>query len=900
MISKKKIVAIVLFILMGFVMFTFANPSDGIDSLTNPIDDEPVAPVKEPEKEVIVNPVVPVVVVDNAPVITVEPAIVKIVEGTEYNVLTGVTATDDKDTNLVINSSITSVDKVGEYDVTYTVTDSANHTATATRKIYVLEKDGDEDNDHYTNEEELEAETDFDDEESIPEDLAPIITVEPETVTIEFGTDYDLNTGVEVTDDFDSLKNGKLSLFTDITDTSSLTVGTYTVTYTVEDRKENKTTATRVINVVDTTAPTISLNGDKNITLEAGIDVYTELNATATDIVDGTWTVEPTSIKYTANGKDAVEVDSVDTRKVGSYEISYSCEDKAGIKCLDEAKENEYVVRKVVLVDTIAPVITGVKNNEYYNNEVVFNVTDNTDLTVEVDGNIVTDYTVTTDGSHTIKATDAGGKTAEVSFIIDKNAPVITGIQNGATYANTVTYSVEDTYLNKIIVDGNEYTAEKAPYTITEEGSHTVTALDYSNNSISVTFTIERRYSVTFKDYNGNVISTQSVVRNGDATLLAPNMNGKSYNSNGITYTFTNWNKNLTNINENTEVTAIYDITEVIANVYLLNEGLSRPSNGDCSLGGTKDYTKIGTAKLVLNDNIKTITKNKAKRVLTSDVIEVLGYIADPTALPVPSDSKENFTKYEWYTLKYENDGWHIDGEKVFDIAKYRENAIEEIKSYASNLGFDANLPEITNIINASGINNLTTKTKIDEAVTEAKTLIDSLLNSIKEQAKKDVAAFNAGFNDAYKSNANKIVADGNTNITNATNVSGVNEAKGNAIKKLEDLKALMSKTFNVSLINDKNNILISNIASDVAITKVTYDYFAWSSVNVYNGPSNQMDLIITSPLDEGYRDVNYVIIEYTKNGQNYRAIYEVKYKHEWFKGSIPDSIEQSSDTYRK
>lgn len=239
MISKKKIVAIVLFILMGFVMFTFANPSDGIDSLTNPIDDEPVAPVKEPEKEVIVNPVVPVVVVDNAPVITVEPAIVKIVEGTEYNVLTGVTATDDKDTNLVINSSITSVDKVGEYDVTYTVTDSANHTATATRKIYVLEKDGDEDNDHYTNEEELEAETDFDDEESIPDyDYAPSIEVEGNLTSVVYDKMSEIKESC--TDQFYGTKGVTCEVDTTKVDLNN--VGTYKVTITATDNLKNVTT----------------------------------------------------------------------------------------------------------------------------------------------------------------------------------------------------------------------------------------------------------------------------------------------------------------------------------------------------------------------------------------------------------------------------------------------------------------------------------------------------------------------------------------------------------------------------------------------------------------------------------------------------------------------------------
>lgn len=1101
MISKRKIVAIVSFILMGFIMFTFANPSDGIDSLTTPIEKEqpvvkPVDNDKNKDKVITVNPQV---VVDNAPVITVDPAIVKIVEGTEYDVKTGVTVTDDKDTNLVINTSITSITEVGEYEVTYTVTDSANHTVTAKRKIVILSMNDDEDEDGYTNKEEFDNDSDFDDEDSTPVDNAPEIEIEPKEVTIEFGKKYDLMTGVKIEDDFDSIKNKKIVVELDIEDTTTLMVGEYTVTYTITDRKGNVTTETRKVIVEDKVLPIITVKTGKTETIGSITDkVYSQVSFTLYDNASvgkiylngiliqnlsmGKWsdadfitintigakeglnkftlvdiagnstdyefTLDSTAPTITVKDK-SVRVNNLedtytnvsfklfDTNKVNSIIINgytkeitavndldlndvavgnnYGVLGKNSITLYDVAGNSttyNFTLKKILKEENLKDVVfedkvfnyNGKQHNlvatnlpdwvtvEYVNNakvniqeaivtakitakldsdyagtvkltakltikdlesplmtlngessltlrmgidsyeELGALVTDNVDATItnlnpiainyyvdpsntanqklvdKVDTNVIGTYKLVYIYKDKAKNQALDKNNIKNDYIIrivkvvDRTAPVITGIEEGATYVNTVSYEVADKYLTKINVDGVDYTVDNAPYTITEEGSHTVTAVDSSNNSTSVTFTIERRYSVTFKDYNGNVILTKSVVRDGDATALAPNMVGKTYTSKGITYTFINWDKNLNNINENTEVTAVYDIAKIMASVYSLNEGLDRPVNGDCSLGGTKDYTKLGTAQLVLTDPIKTITKNNTKKVLTSNIDEVLANISDLKVLPFPTDSEENFTKYEWYTLKYENDGWHIDGQKVSDIAKldeYIENAIKEIKNYASNIEYNDDLLEITNIINASGINALNTKTAIDKAVTDAKALIDGLLTSLKEQAKKEVEAANVGFNDSYKAAANEIVSKGDLNITNATTVSGVNGAKNNAINELNNLRALMNQTFNVSLTNGKNNVLISNIASDVIITKVIYTYSVWSDNEVYTGSSNQTSLTINYSLDEGYKDVNNVIIKYTKNGKYYEAKYKVDYEYEWLDGYIPSSIEQISNNYK-
>ena len=61
-------------------------------------------------------------------------------------------------------------------------------------------------------------------------------------------------------------------------DTSS--IGSEFIIYTAQDQSNNVRTETRIVQIIDTTAPTITLNGSGNITIERGT-TYTELYANA-------------------------------------------------------------------------------------------------------------------------------------------------------------------------------------------------------------------------------------------------------------------------------------------------------------------------------------------------------------------------------------------------------------------------------------------------------------------------------------------------------------------------------------------------------------------------------------------------------------------------------------------
>ena len=135
--------------------------------------------------------------------------------------------------------------------------------------------------------------------------------------------------------------------------------GEYKLQYVTEDQAGNKAYNDIFITVVDTTAPVITLNGESEITIEAGIDAYTELGAKVTDNVDATIeNLQPTKINYSVNGEYVGEVDFVDIKKVGTYKVVYTYTDKAGNVGVDTtSKKHEYLIRVVNVVDTTSPVL---------------------------------------------------------------------------------------------------------------------------------------------------------------------------------------------------------------------------------------------------------------------------------------------------------------------------------------------------------------------------------------------------------------------------------------------------------------------------------------------------------------------------------------------------------------
>ncbi|MBN1204985.1 MAG: DUF5011 domain-containing protein, partial [Myxococcaceae bacterium] len=113
--------------------------------------------------------------------------------------------------------------------------------------------------------------------------------------------------------------------------------GSYAVGYSVKDGSNNVATAVRAVSVNDTLPPSIALVGSPTLRLECGVDSFTNPGATAADLCSGNLT-------------GAILTSSaVDTAAVGTYPVTYSVMDGAGLSAS--------VVRAVEVADAEAPVL---------------------------------------------------------------------------------------------------------------------------------------------------------------------------------------------------------------------------------------------------------------------------------------------------------------------------------------------------------------------------------------------------------------------------------------------------------------------------------------------------------------------------------------------------------------
>jgi beta-N-acetylglucosaminidase len=156
---------------------------------------------------------------NNEPTITATNQTIK--EGTTFDPLNNVTATDTEDGDLTKNITITkntlNTKEVGDYEITYSVTDSYNQTTTKTIEIIVVA------------------------------DQKPVITATNQTIVKN--TIYDPLDNVTATDTEDGDLTKNLKVVSNTVDTSK--VGTYKVNYSVTDSYNNTTTKEITITVVD-------------------------------------------------------------------------------------------------------------------------------------------------------------------------------------------------------------------------------------------------------------------------------------------------------------------------------------------------------------------------------------------------------------------------------------------------------------------------------------------------------------------------------------------------------------------------------------------------------------------------------------------------------------------------
>ncbi len=236
---------------------------------------------------------------DTAPVITLlgdNPALVLVSSSYTDAGATALDETDGDVTGSIVTANNVDVNTIGTYSVTYDVSDAAGNAATTiTRTVNVID------------------------------DISPTITMlgnNPESV--ELGYTYS-DAGASVSDNYDG------DITADIITTNSVdvtAVGTYSVTYSVDDASGNSANESRTVTVIpDVTAPVLTLLGNATENVEMG-STYTDAGATVSDLGDPSIGVSD----------DAA---NVNTNIVGNYTVTYTATDASG---------NESTVTRTVIV----------------------------------------------------------------------------------------------------------------------------------------------------------------------------------------------------------------------------------------------------------------------------------------------------------------------------------------------------------------------------------------------------------------------------------------------------------------------------------------------------------------------------------------------------------------------
>ncbi|MGN7853492.1 Ig-like domain-containing protein [Exiguobacterium sp. 22311] len=170
-------------------------------------------------------------------------------------------------------------------------------------------------------------------EQRVSDVIKPIISGVTKT-TIDLGQTFNPFDRVTATDETDGNLTSKIKITGAV---DSKRVGNYTLIYTVMDQAGNIVKASRVITVQDSIKPVIS--GAKDITVALNQKFDVRKGVSAKDNVDGMLTK---SIKVSG---------SVNSKKIGTYKLTYSVSDKAGNQTI--------VTRKVIVKDMTKPVIIG-------------------------------------------------------------------------------------------------------------------------------------------------------------------------------------------------------------------------------------------------------------------------------------------------------------------------------------------------------------------------------------------------------------------------------------------------------------------------------------------------------------------------------------------------------------
>lgn len=186
---------------------------------------------------------------------------------------------------------------------------------------------------------------------AVPDVVPPVIVLlgqNPASVSI--GAVY-ADAGATATDNVDGPITSAIA--TSGLPISTAAVGTFYVTYSVNDSSGNTASAARTVNVVrDTVLPVMTVSGPSQVSIPLGSS-YSDAGATATDNIDGTIAVTTTFASPSGASEPAV-----DTSVAGVHIVTYTATDSSGNTATATRPVNVLAPAPEPTPDAVPPAIT--------------------------------------------------------------------------------------------------------------------------------------------------------------------------------------------------------------------------------------------------------------------------------------------------------------------------------------------------------------------------------------------------------------------------------------------------------------------------------------------------------------------------------------------------------------
>lgn len=305
-------------------------------------------------------------------------------------------------------------------------------------------------------------------------------------------------------------------------------------------------------------------------------------------------------------------------------------------KVTDKAGNIKYVSTDGIVIDTIAPQVSGVENNQTYTKTQTFTVTDNNLDTVKVDDKVVTSYTlVPKKGTYTIEVTDKSGN---------------------KTTLNNITVNWEK--VKKPTVESKVYTGQTLTANISENGLYTVKenngGIDVNEYDVQLTLKDPTNYrwedGIVDTTVKFNITQATQVVTKPTTKTLTYNgseqelVNAASTNGGTVKYS-------LDNKNWSTSIPTGKDAKEYT--VYYKVEGNKNFKDVDVQ----EITNKINPRTIDLNWN-KELTYNGKEQLPTATVNNLVD--GDKCEITVDGDKHKNVGTYEAKATKVSNPNYKL------------------------------------------------------------------------------------------------------------------------------------------------------------------------------------------------------------------------------------------------